>query len=32
LLAQLDTLFNIIKEYDPEQVQNIDGSGLFYLT
>lgn len=30
LLAQLDTLYDIIKEYDPEQVYNMDETGLFY--
>jgi len=30
LLAQLDTLYNIIKEYDPEQVYNISETGLFF--
>jgi len=30
LLAQLDTLYNIINEYDPEQVYNKDEMGLFY--
>ena len=30
LLAQLITLYNIIKEYNPEQVYNMDETGLFY--
>jgi hypothetical protein len=30
LLAQLDALYDIIKEYDPEQVYNMDETGLFY--
>jgi len=30
LLAQIDALYDIIKEYDPEQVYNIDETGLFY--
>jgi hypothetical protein len=29
-LAQLDALYNIIKEYDPEQVYNMVEIGLFY--
>jgi len=30
LLAQLDTLYNVINEYDPEEVYNMDETGLFY--
>jgi len=30
LLAQLEELYNIIKEYNPEQVYNMDETGLFY--
>jgi hypothetical protein len=30
LLTQLDTLYDVIKEYDPEQVYNMDETGLFY--
>ncbi len=30
-LAQLDALYDIIKEYDSEQVYNLDETGLFYL-
>ena len=30
LLTQLDALYDIIKEYGPEQVYNMDETGLFY--
>jgi len=30
LLAQLDTLYNVINACDPEQVYNMDETGLFY--
>ena len=30
LLTQLESLYEIIKEYDPEQVYNMDETGLFY--
>ena len=30
MLTQLDALYDIIKEYDPEQVYNMDEMGLLY--
>jgi len=30
LLAQLDTLYNLINEDDPDQVYKMDETGLFY--
>jgi len=30
LLTQLESLYEIIKEYDPEQVYNMDETRLFY--